>query len=59
MNLSYFIFQLRGSHSFPVVVSQAPTPATAADYWLMVWQLQTELIVCLHTLPEVSLSPKD
>ncbi|XP_047736365.1 tyrosine-protein phosphatase non-receptor type 23 isoform X2 [Hyalella azteca] len=45
--------QLRGSHSFPVVVSQAPTPATAADYWLMVWQLQTELIVCLHTLPEI------
>ncbi|KAF2367940.1 PTP type protein phosphatase, partial [Trinorchestia longiramus] len=45
--------QVRGSHSFPFVVTQAPTPNTAADYWLMIWQLQTELILCLHTLPEI------
>lgn len=51
INASYV--NMEGPFCFPVVVSQAPTAQTASDYWQMVWQLQTELIVCLHTLPEI------
>ncbi|KAK7066231.1 hypothetical protein SK128_024341 [Halocaridina rubra] len=40
-------------HSFPLIITQAPMPATFADFWTMVWEQQVEIIVCLNSEAEV------
>lgn len=39
--------------SFPLILTQAPMPATFVDFWTMVWEQQVEIIVCLNSEAEV------
>ncbi|XP_064081068.1 tyrosine-protein phosphatase non-receptor type 23-like isoform X2 [Macrobrachium nipponense] len=39
--------------SFPLILTQAPMPATFIDFWTMVWEQQVEIIVCLNSEAEV------
>ncbi|XP_071546877.1 uncharacterized protein mop isoform X2 [Panulirus ornatus] len=39
--------------SFPLILTQAPMPATFVDFWTMVWEQQVEIIVCLNSDAEV------
>ncbi|XP_042207473.1 tyrosine-protein phosphatase non-receptor type 23-like [Homarus americanus] len=52
INASYV--QLKSTEeSFPLILTQAPMPATFIDFWTMVWELQVETIVCLNSDAEV------
>lgn len=49
-----FFLQPATSGLTPVILTQAPLPVTYADFWTMVMEQQTELIVCLLSDSELS-----
>lgn len=40
-------------NSVPFIVTQSPLPSTYADFWSMIWEQQTEIVVCLLSNTEL------
>ena len=59
INASHIRNLLAAAHSPKFVATQSPTSKTINDFWTMVWQESTEIIICLlHELDYVYW-PKD
>ncbi|XP_023224136.1 tyrosine-protein phosphatase non-receptor type 23-like [Centruroides sculpturatus] len=39
--------------SVPFIVTQSPLPSTYVDFWSMIWEQQTEIVVCLLSNTEL------
>jgi protein tyrosine phosphatase len=42
-------------NSSDFILTQAPLPSTYIDFWTMIWEQQTELIICLLSDVEVKI----